>query len=143
MKRHFLKNFQLIMFLNKIIYLSSAYFWIATEFRFLNKKINEQQYPRKLSEMWHAKSVHIWSLFLPKKSPLGIHIHSSYNKHHLVKKIEQKELLRKENENLDKIKAKRQEIKDSEENKRKEEFKRKIIHEFLEINSRNRNLQCK
>ena len=44
--------------LEKIIYLSSAYFCIATELRFLHKKIDKEKYPMKLSEMWHAKAVH-------------------------------------------------------------------------------------
>ena len=130
--------------LEKIILLSSAYFWIATEFRFLNKKENEEVFPKKLSEMWHAKSVHTWAWFLPKESPLSIHIHSSYLKHHLNPKIEQREKLRKEREKQELLEAKKREAQMFEKRKRKqEEFKKKIINEFLEINSRNRYLQCK
>jgi len=44
--------------LEKIIFLASAYFCIATELRFLNKKIDKVKYPKKMSEMWHAKAVH-------------------------------------------------------------------------------------
>ena len=129
--------------LNKVIFLASAYFCIATEFRFLNKKVDDKIYPKKLSEMWHAKAVHTWSWFLPKESPLGIHIHSSYNKHHLTEKMEKKELLRKEREKIEELEAKKKEIKQLEKQQRKkEEFKKKIIEEFLEINSRNVNLQC-
>ena len=32
--------------LEKITYLASGYFWIATEFRFLNKKKSEKEYPK-------------------------------------------------------------------------------------------------
>lgn len=42
----------------KVIFLSSAYFCIATELRFLHKKVDQMTYPKKLSEMWHAKAVH-------------------------------------------------------------------------------------
>lgn len=44
--------------LDKFVLLCSAYFCIATEFRFLNAKVSAEQYPLKLSEMWHSKSVH-------------------------------------------------------------------------------------
>ena len=73
--------------LEKVVYLSSAYFCIATEFRFLHKKVDKIKYPIKLSEMWHAKAVHTSCWFLPKESPLAIHIHSSYTKHHLNSKL--------------------------------------------------------
>lgn len=84
--------------LEKIIYLSSAYFCIATELRFLHKKIDKEKYPMKLSEMWHAKAVHTSCWFLPKESPLAIHIHSSYNKHHLKPKLEKMKVMKIEKE---------------------------------------------
>ena len=45
--------------------------------------------------MWHAKAVHICGWFLPKESPLANHIHSSYIKHHLKQKNENKLMAKK------------------------------------------------
>lgn len=94
--------------LEKIIYLSSAYFWIATELRFLNKKQDKTKYPKKQAEMWHAKAVHTCWSFLPKESPLSMHIHNSYIKHHLKPKLEQKEAIRAEKERQRKIEEEEQ-----------------------------------
>ena len=44
--------------LENIIYLASAYFCIATEYRFLFNKVDPKKYSLKMSEMWHAKAVH-------------------------------------------------------------------------------------
>lgn len=38
--------------------------------------------------MWHAKSLHTSSLFLPEECPLVNHIINSYKKHHLNPKLE-------------------------------------------------------
>ena len=67
----------------KIVYLTVAYFCVGTEYRFLNSKIDQLRYHKKDSEMWHAKALHVWSAFMPSKSPLVNHITKSYMKHHL------------------------------------------------------------
>lgn len=62
--------------LEKIVLISVSYFCIATEMRFLmNKATKNAEQPtlastKKDSEMYHAKAVHISSLFLPKDCPL-------------------------------------------------------------------------
>jgi hypothetical protein len=126
--------------LDKIILLSSAYFCIATELRFLNKKIDKDKFPKKLSEMWHAKSVHTWCWYLPKESPLSQHIHSSYIKHHLKEKTIQKEKVIKRNK---KIEAKKIEIDRLEILKKQKEFKDKVINEFVTNTGNNKYSKCK
>lgn len=130
--------------LDKIILLSSAYFWIATELRFLNKKVDSDKFPKKLSEMWHAKSVHTWWWFLPKESPLAQHIHSSYIKHHLKDKILMKEKLRRQKEKQKILEAHKQELKQQElMKKRQKEFKSRVINEYVKNTSRNKYTKCK
>ena len=48
-----------------------------------------KQLTKKDSEMYHAKALHISSLFLPKTCPLVQHITQSYNKNYLKDKKEQ------------------------------------------------------
>lgn len=72
--------------LEKLVYLIVSYFCVGTEYRFLHSKIDSAMYTMKESEMWHAKSLHICSAFLPEKSPLVNHITKSYLKHHLSRK---------------------------------------------------------
>ena len=90
--------------------------------------------------MWHAKAVHTCCCFLPKESPLLIHIQSSYLKHHLRPKLKEKE----------EIERKRQiEEKKLEEERKirmqmlEQQCKDKIIKNFGLNHTRNRNLRCK
>lgn len=130
--------------LEKLILLASTYFCIATELRFLNKKVSESVYPKKLSEMWHAKSVHTCSCFLPKESPLAMHIHSSYIKHHLKDKVEEKKKFKEEQARRAKLEAKRKEKEQLElERKRQEEYKQRVINELVNEQSRNLSMKCK
>jgi len=127
--------------LEKIIYLSSAYFCIATEQRFLHCKIDSVKYSKKTSEMWHAKAVHTWMWFLPKESPLSIHIHSSYIKHHLSDKI----ILKKKQEAHQKMEEQRLKIEAEEASKKRqqEELKHRTRHCFENKSSRNQMLLSK
>ena len=50
--------------LEKIVLISVTYFCISTEMRFLMQKV-KNQYTKKDSESFHAKALHISSLFLP------------------------------------------------------------------------------
>lgn len=43
--------------------------------------------------MWHAKALHTSSVFLPADCPLVSHVMSSYVKHHLGPKLEERKLL--------------------------------------------------
>ena len=52
------KELETDQILERIIFLAGAYFCIATELRFLNKKVDSVKFPKKLSETWHAKAVH-------------------------------------------------------------------------------------
>jgi len=75
--------------LEKIVLISVAYFCIATEMRFIIQKQKQQKsLQKKDSEMYHAKALHISSLFLPKECPLVQHITQSYNKNYLKDKPE-------------------------------------------------------
>lgn len=76
--------------IEKIVYITVAYFWVGTEYRFLNSKVDSEVYEKKDSEIWHAKALHIWSTFIPSNSPLVKHITKSYIKHHLKDKIEKR-----------------------------------------------------
>ena len=77
--------------IEKIVYITVAYFWIGTEYRFLSSKSDDKKYDKKESEIWHAKALHICSTFMPSNSPLVKHITKSYLKHHLKEKIERKQ----------------------------------------------------
>jgi len=55
--------------LYKIIYVIVAYFCIGTELRFL-ATMEPDTYNPKDSEMWHAKTIHIASYFLPNDCPI-------------------------------------------------------------------------
>jgi len=74
--------------LEKIVLISVGYFCIATEMRFLKQRGSSQQsgISKKDSEMYHAKALHISSVFLPKDCPLVQHISQSYNKNYLKDK---------------------------------------------------------
>jgi len=50
--------------LEKIVLISVAYFCIGTEMRFIIQK-NKQKLNKKDSEIFHAKALHISTLFLP------------------------------------------------------------------------------
>ena len=71
--------------LEKIVLISVSYFCIATEIRFLLTK-QKGQMTRKDSEAFHAKALHLASLFLPSECPLVIHIVNSYKKNYLKEK---------------------------------------------------------
>jgi hypothetical protein len=71
--------------LEKIVLVSVSYFCIGTEMRFLMQKQNSQIH-KKDSEAFHAKALHISSLFLPHDCPLVTHIVNSYMKNYLKDK---------------------------------------------------------
>eukprot|EP00347_Sterkiella_histriomuscorum_P000936 403373959 len=73
--------------LEKIILFVVSFFCVGTELRFLSQK-EDSGFTKKDSEMWHAKSLHTASLFLPEECPLVNHIINSYKKHHLNAKLE-------------------------------------------------------
>ena len=74
--------------LEKIVLISASYFCIATEMRYiLQKQPNKSStIGKKDSEMFHAKALHISSLFLPKECPLVQHIQQSYVRNYLKEK---------------------------------------------------------
>lgn len=73
--------------LEKIVLVSVAYFCIATEMRFLMQKgVTHSVTSKKDSEAFHAKALHISTLFLPSECPLVSHIISSYKKNYLKEK---------------------------------------------------------
>ena len=75
--------------------------------------------------MWHAKALHTSSTFLPSDCPLVSHVMSSYVKHHLRPKLENKKVLQQRiQENIDKTKmlAKEEDI-DVPDERNKDEFK--------------------
>lgn len=71
--------------LEKIVLVSVAYFCIGTEMRFLMQE-KSHIYTKKDSEAYHAKALHISSLFLPHDCPLVTHIVNSYSKNYLKEK---------------------------------------------------------
>jgi hypothetical protein len=86
--------------LEKIVLVSVSYFCIGTEMRFLMQKPNSN-YTKKDSEAFHAKALHISSLFLPADCPLVNHIVNSYLKNYLkdkkqnsVKRVHHPDILR-------------------------------------------------
>ena len=75
--------------LEKIVLIYVAYFCTATEMRFIIQKTRSgrgNNLTKKDSEMYHAKALHICSLFLPKECPLVQHVTQSYNKNYLKDK---------------------------------------------------------
>ncbi len=81
--------------LEKIILFVVSFFCVGTELRFLSQK-ECFKVTKKDSEMWHAKSLHTASVFLPSDCPLVTHIINSYKKHHLNAKLELKKALEEE-----------------------------------------------
>jgi hypothetical protein len=73
--------------LEKIVLLTVGYFCVGTELRFLMAS-GKNKSVQKDSEMWHAKALHTSSTFLPGDCPLVSHVTSSYIKHHLTQKME-------------------------------------------------------
>ena len=111
--------------LEKIVLLTVAYFWVGTELRFLTSNSKDPKFHQKDSEMWHAKALHTSSTFLPSDCPLVSHVMSSYVKHHLRPKLENKKVLQQRiQENIDKTKmlAKEEDI-DVPDERNKDEFK--------------------
>lgn len=81
--------------LEKIVLVSVSYFCIATEMRFLMQKNvsgsgsttnSMSNVTKKDSEAFHAKALHISTLFLPSECPLVSHVISSYKKNYLKDK---------------------------------------------------------
>lgn len=74
--------------LEKLVLISSWYFWVATELRSLSQDLNISQnsemITRKHAEMWHAQSAYIGALFLPNQWPLADHFMRSYEKYYIV-----------------------------------------------------------
>ena len=73
----------------KIILISLAYLCTATEMRILvHKNKSSQNLTIKDSEMYHAKALHICSIFLPKDTPIVQNITKSYKANYLKDKRE-------------------------------------------------------
>ena len=62
--------------LEKVVLITSAYFCIATEIRFILQKelLDGKLITKKDSESYHAKALHIALLFLPEDCPLSQYI---------------------------------------------------------------------
>ena len=71
--------------LEKVILIGVAYFCIATEMRLMSQT---KKNARKESECYHAKAVHLSSIFLPKECPLVQHLASSYKRNYMKDKKE-------------------------------------------------------
>jgi hypothetical protein len=71
--------------LEKIVLACVSFFCISTEMRFLMQK-SKTSYTKKDSETFHAKALHVSSLFLPAECPLVNHIVTSYVKNYLKEK---------------------------------------------------------
>lgn len=69
--------------LEKLLYLTTAYFCIGTEVRFLSN-IDETIFDKHDGDMYHSKAMHICSTFLPLGCPMVEHIITSYKKHYLT-----------------------------------------------------------
>ena len=67
--------------LEKIVLITVAYFCIATEIRFLSN--NKGGINKRDSEAYHAKALHLSTLFLPSDCPLVNHVVNSYKKNYL------------------------------------------------------------
>ena len=91
--------------LEKIVLMWSWYFWVATELRLLsdNKEIESNCISHEHSDMWHAQSAYISSLFLPAECPLVDHLISSYDKYHISQRKELSELELKIDQNCSQI----------------------------------------
>ena len=75
--------------LEKVVLITSAYFCIATEIRFILQKdlLDVKLITKKDSEAFHAKALHIALLFLPEDCPLSQYIHQTYCKNYLQPKL--------------------------------------------------------
>jgi hypothetical protein len=71
--------------LEKVILIAVAYFCIATEMRLMS---TSKRNIRKDSEGYHAKALHLSSIFLPKECPLVQHLTSSYKRNYMKEKKE-------------------------------------------------------
>jgi len=75
---------------------------------------------------------------LPKESPLAIHIHSSYVKHHLKQKLEKQEAIRIEKEKLEKLRQKKLEEELAQKIKLEKEAHDIVTNNYLFAHNRNR-----
>jgi hypothetical protein len=75
--------------LEKVVLITSAYFCVATEIRFILQKeiLDVKLITKKDSEAFHAKALHIAKLFLPEDCPLSQYIHQTYCKNYLSPKL--------------------------------------------------------
>ena len=75
--------------LEKVVLITSAYFCIATEIRFILQKdlLDVKLITKKDSESYHAKALHIALLFLPEDCPLSQYINQTYCKNYLQPKL--------------------------------------------------------
>jgi len=71
--------------LEKIVLVSVAYFCIGTEMRFLMQK-SSTSFNKRDSEAFHAKALHISTVFLPPDCPLVQHVVNSYLKNYIKDK---------------------------------------------------------
>jgi hypothetical protein len=76
--------------LDKIVLIVVCLFCLGTELRFKYHQILKcSEYPAKAeeirvsSELCHANSIHLASIFIPDECPLISHMINSYKKHHL------------------------------------------------------------
>ena len=75
--------------LEKVVLITSSYFCVATEIRFiLSKEIADMKnITKKDAENYHAKALHIAALFLPLDCPLSQYIRQTYEKNYLQPKL--------------------------------------------------------
>jgi len=78
--------------LDRTVMYTICLFCVATEVRFQGTVLDDSYLHMKESDMYHSKSLHIASIFLPNDCPLSKHILDSYVKHHLTPKLDNKGL---------------------------------------------------
>jgi len=71
--------------LEKLVLMSTCFFWVATELRFLCEKDmgDNEIITKDHGEMWHAQGAYMAALFLPREWPLVTHLITSYDKYYL------------------------------------------------------------
>lgn len=84
--------------LEKVVQLGVSYFCTGTEIRFIISKSSSLKFKMRDSEIYHAKSLHTATCFLPPQCPLIGHIMSSYVKHHIKRKPKESILTRQHKE---------------------------------------------
>lgn len=65
--------------MSKIVLLTVGYFWVGTEFRFMNTKSKSGEVDQEISEIWLAKALHTAISFLPWECPLVNHVKTRFD----------------------------------------------------------------